>query len=148
MAQAGSAVPGGDEASGWPETVVLTEFTANLVHELSERDDDADWEIEDWSKPHVLSQLRLAPTAARCMKDGQRARLLLCPQASAAGAEASVIDLSPGISGHFSEDGKLHLLEFDLTNSRAGKRFGLVTARTPSSTERDVSDETSVGRPS
>ncbi|CAE7199528.1 FAM186A [Symbiodinium natans] len=125
----GSEEQGDGDMTASPETLSLTELTANLAFELSERDDDGDWEIEDWSKPHVLGQLQSAPKAARCVNDGQKARLILCERFADEGA--SVIDLAPGVCGHFAEDGKLQLLEFDLTNSRAQKRFSLAAALKP-----------------
>mmetsp|Transcript_36640 Transcript_36640/g.84493 ORF Transcript_36640/g.84493 Transcript_36640/m.84493 type:complete len:129 (-) Transcript_36640:277-663(-) len=104
------------------QVVLVADLIQELARELAEREDDADWEIEDWSKPHVQQQLQDAPPRAQRVENGQTSCLML-GQDLPMGKTA--IDLSPGVCGHFAEDGKLVSLEFDLSDARASNRLSL-----------------------
>ena len=74
------------------------ELVKKLVQELDEREDEADWELEDYSKAHVLQQLALLESA-EYLQEGQEVRLKVN-----SGAKA-VVDLAPGVSAGFREVG-------------------------------------------
>eukprot|EP00434_Breviolum_minutum_P022007 symbB.v1.2.019427.t1/scaffold1589.1/size119216/3 len=103
----------------------MTDLSVALVEELEGRDDDADWEIEDWSKDHVVQQLRALQTnTAQLSQEDDEVRLSLSSLAS-----TSVIDLSPGVAAHFAEDGALVFLSFNLLDTRAARRLALAKSQ-------------------
>ena len=83
-----------------PLRVRVSELVKALVQELDEREDEADWELEEFSKAHVLQQLA-AVESAEYLRSGLEVRLVV-----KAGAKA-VVDLAPGVVARFQEVGSL-----------------------------------------
>ncbi|CAL1170175.1 unnamed protein product [Cladocopium goreaui] len=114
-------------AEGTARQVSVAELSQVFVEELEGRDDDADWEIEDWSKTHVVQELRRLGANAESIKLGDEVRLVF-----SATLTASVVDLSPGVAAHFTEDGKLAFLAFNVLDARAARRLALAKEFEPS----------------
>lgn len=83
-----------------PLRVRVSELVKALVQEVDEREDEADWELEEFSKAHVLQQLA-AVESAEYLRSGLEVRLVV-----KAGAKA-VVDLAPGVVARFQEVGSL-----------------------------------------
>uniref|UniRef100_A0A7S4RVC8 Uncharacterized protein n=1 Tax=Alexandrium monilatum TaxID=311494 RepID=A0A7S4RVC8_9DINO len=117
MAEGSAQLP----APGPVGLAVLAEALAGEVHE---REDDEDWELEDWPKEHVVEQLRQLPPVGRCSLEGGVARISTGEDCDT--DTASELPLSPGVAARMSPGGKICGLEFSLDCPPAVKRLALL----------------------
>eukprot|EP00443_Scrippsiella_acuminata_P110695 CAMPEP_0115679246 /NCGR_PEP_ID=MMETSP0272-20121206/56179_1 /TAXON_ID=71861 /ORGANISM="Scrippsiella trochoidea, Strain CCMP3099" /LENGTH=76 /DNA_ID=CAMNT_0003118463 /DNA_START=1 /DNA_END=228 /DNA_ORIENTATION=- len=73
----------------------VAEFSAALAAEVEEREDDEDWEMEDWGKAHMVRQLKTAAPRASLKVDAQKAFLRFVDLP--AGTVYEAVDLTVGV---------------------------------------------------
>mmetsp|Transcript_102507 Transcript_102507/g.330771 ORF Transcript_102507/g.330771 Transcript_102507/m.330771 type:complete len:135 (-) Transcript_102507:66-470(-) len=100
-----------------PRAVDAAPLLAPLAAEVESREDAEDWEMEDWSKEHIVAQLRGLPKAA-CYSCGSHAAFLRF-QEMAPGTVYEGVDLTVGLLAGVLGDGTVALLEFDLSRPSA-----------------------------
>lgn len=107
-----------------PGNVGLRKLAEALSTEVEEREDDEDWEMEDWPKDHVLEQLRQLPPIGLCSIEDDMVRVCVGESPVAA---TSALALSPGVSAEFQPGGELSRLIFARDNPAALKRLSWLT---------------------
>mmetsp|Transcript_56378 Transcript_56378/g.156089 ORF Transcript_56378/g.156089 Transcript_56378/m.156089 type:complete len:180 (+) Transcript_56378:69-608(+) len=118
--------PGVGPAGSLPSAVEATtvdarEFLARLAADMEAREDDEDWEMEDWPKHHIVSELRGLPANAAMTQVGLRAYLRFTHVAPGTAYEA--IDLAKGLEAGVLDDGTVAIIEADLGEMSALRRL-------------------------
>eukprot|EP00933_Yihiella_yeosuensis_P010720 TRINITY_DN117537_c0_g1_i1.p1 TRINITY_DN117537_c0_g1~~TRINITY_DN117537_c0_g1_i1.p1 ORF type:complete len:137 (+),score=23.45 TRINITY_DN117537_c0_g1_i1:48-413(+) len=105
------------------KVVKVSSLSAALAQEVEDREDDEDWDMEDFSKAHIVAQLRSMPAEGTFTEVSETAYIEVKERDPV--SETSFIDLSPGIRVEVLRHGQLARLEFALSCPGAIKRLAL-----------------------